>query len=94
MASVIQTLTQNVSLSEDGSIIDITVTNNGAAPIVSPGFYVTAVYVDGTNQYVRSMAITALAAAASEVLSLSIDGVATYNAANLHVGIGFIHTTT
>ena len=94
MADVIHTLTQNVSLSEDGSIIDITVTNNGSTAIASPGFYVTAVYVDGTNQYVRSLAITSLAAAASEVLSLSIDGVVTYDPDNLHVGIGFIHTTT
>lgn len=94
MASVINTLTQNVSLSEDGSIIDITVTNNGATNIVSPGFFVTAVYVDGTTQYVRSQAVTTLAAAASIVLSLSIDGVAAYDPGDLHVGIGFVHSTT
>ena len=93
MASVIQSLTQNVSLSDDGSIIDITVTNNGATPIASPGFYVTAVYVDGTTQYVRSQAVDSLAAAASIILSLSIDGVVTYEEENLHVGIGFVHTT-
>jgi hypothetical protein len=93
MASVINSLAQNVSLSEDGSIIDITITNNGADNIVSPGLFVTAVYVDDTTQYVRSQAITTLAAAASVVLSLSIDGVATYVPANLHVGIGFVHST-
>ncbi|MDU4962085.1 MAG: hypothetical protein E6X17_15625 [Sporomusaceae bacterium] len=94
MATAINSLAQDISLAEDGSIVEITLTNNGAEAIASPGFFVTAVYVDGTTQYVRSQAVASLAAAASTVLRLSIDGVATYDQANLHVGIGFVHTTT
>lgn len=65
MATAINSLSQNISLAEDGSIIDITITNNGAEAIASPGFFVTAVYADGTTEYVRSQAVTSLAAAAS-----------------------------
>lgn len=94
MASVIETLDQNISLSEDGSIIDITITNTGA-PIPSPGLVVTAVYVDADNEveYVRSKTVETLANGAVVTISLSIDGVTTYDEDNLHVGIGFIHST-
>lgn len=95
MASVISTVSQAITSSEDGSLVEITLSNSGTTavgPLVA-----TAVYAGASQQYVWTQSIATLAAAGgtgdSTKFNLSIDGEATYDPTKMHLGLAFVHTT-
>ncbi|WP_110954684.1 hypothetical protein [Anaerosinus massiliensis] len=92
MPSLIYNATEGISSENQGSIIQITLTNNNAAGGAAvANFIVTAIYAGTTTEYIWSESVTTLAAEASTSFNLSIDN-ETYDANNLHVGISFLNT--
>ncbi|SHJ87557.1 hypothetical protein [Propionispora hippei] len=82
----------SISSSNEGSLVEITITNNNASGGAAlANFIVTAIYVGADTEYVWTQAVATLAAQASVTFDMSIDG-ETYNVANLHVGIAFLNT--
>jgi hypothetical protein len=82
----------SITSSNEGSIVEITVTNNNASGgNTLTNFIVTAIYVGTTTEYVWTQAVASLAPQASTKFDLSIDS-ETYAAGNLHVGIAFLNT--
>jgi hypothetical protein len=88
--SNINAFAKQLDTSNDGSIVEITLTNSSTNP-VGP-FIATAIYQGTSTQYVWSEHITSIAASGTAIFDLSIDNEASsYSAANLHLGIAFTH---
>lgn len=93
MASLINTpAAYSITSSNEGSIVEITLTNNnesGGATLTD--LLVTAIYVGTDVEYVWTQAVASLAPEASTTFAMSINN-ETYSQANLHVGISFLNT--
>lgn len=94
MASVINVATtQTVITSNDGAIVEITLSNgNGTGGAAVGPFIVTAVYEGASTQYVWSEVVPSLTVTTPVKFDLSIDN-ESYLESKLHIGIGFTHTT-